>query len=197
MIAAPALLAVAGVWLVLQAVAGELGPRILSWRSGVSIPRGGVDPVTAGATTVASAALGALPGGATGSSGSVGSSRPPSEMVSWGGATLHHTVMPRFRAMIEAAAHDGVKLTPGSTYRSREAQIALRKAHCGAGWATAPASSCSPPTALPGSSRHERGEAIDFANLSGAGFSWLKANAARFGFYNLPSERWHWSVDGH
>lgn len=25
---------------------------------------------------------------------------------------------------------------------------------------------------------------------------WLHANAGRFGFVNLPSEPWHWSVDG-
>jgi hypothetical protein len=24
----------------------------------------------------------------------------------------------------------------------------------------------------------------------------LRRNAGRYGFYNLPSERWHWSVDG-
>ena len=29
-----------------------------------------------------------------------------------------------------------------------------------------------------------------------AGFKWLKANAARYGFYNLPSEAWHWSTTG-
>ncbi|MDP9072547.1 MAG: hypothetical protein M3N68_14935 [Actinomycetota bacterium] len=28
------------------------------------------------------------------------------------------------------------------------------------------------------------------------GFQWLAGNASRFGFYNLPSEPWHWSVNG-
>lgn len=117
-------------------------------------------------------------------------------IVEWNGAKLAAHVMPNYQAMIQAAARDGVILRPGSTYRSAAEQIALRKAHCGAGWATAPASSCSPPTARPGHSMHERGEAIDFANLSTAGFNWLKANAARYGFKNLPSERWHWSTNG-
>lgn len=49
---------------------------------------------------------------------------------------------------------------------------------------------------------HEQGLAIDFAEggrvLSrGSGaYAWLKANAASYGFFNLPSEPWHWSVNG-
>ena len=27
-------------------------------------------------------------------------------------------------------------------------------------------------------------------------FQWLSDNAADFGLFNLPSEAWHWSVDG-
>jgi LAS superfamily LD-carboxypeptidase LdcB len=66
-----------------------------------------------------------------------------------------------------------------------------------------PSSECSPPTARPGRSLHERGLAVDF-NCRGElvdsradpCFRWLDANAARFGLYNLPSEPWHWSVTG-
>ena len=50
---------------------------------------------------------------------------------------------------------------------------------------------------------HERGLAIDFtyqgqfiSTPDGPGFLWLTTNAARFGFKNLPSEPWHWSVNG-
>jgi LAS superfamily LD-carboxypeptidase LdcB len=49
---------------------------------------------------------------------------------------------------------------------------------------------------------HERGLAVDFTNngsiltRGSSGYQWLKANASRFGFYNLPSEPWHWSVNG-
>ena len=66
-----------------------------------------------------------------------------------------------------------------------------------------PSSSCSPPTARPGQSMHERGLAIDFTeggrvlNRTSASFLWLSENAADFGFFNLPSEAWHWSVNGH
>jgi LAS superfamily LD-carboxypeptidase LdcB len=63
-----------------------------------------------------------------------------------------------------------------------------------------PAGQCHPPTARPGTSMHELGLAIDFYNCSSRSsrcWQWLNANAARFGFHNLPSEPWHWSVDGH
>jgi hypothetical protein len=50
---------------------------------------------------------------------------------------------------------------------------------------------------------HEQGLAVDFTNggkliqsRSDPAFVWLKGNASRFGFYNLPSEPWHWSTNG-
>jgi D-alanyl-D-alanine carboxypeptidase len=51
---------------------------------------------------------------------------------------------------------------------------------------------------------HEKGLAVDFTGPGGdlvrtrdsPTFQWLAANAARFGFYNLPSEPWHWSTTG-
>ena len=49
---------------------------------------------------------------------------------------------------------------------------------------------------------HEQGLAIDFTqggrtiSRGSSAYSWLKANAASFGFYNLPSEAWHWSTNG-
>ena len=49
---------------------------------------------------------------------------------------------------------------------------------------------------------HERGLAVDFTQHGRAltresgGFRWLMQNAARFGLKNLPSEPWHWSVNG-
>lgn len=61
---------------------------------------------------------------------------------------------------------------------------------------------CDPPTARPGTSRHEQGLAIDFhrngVSISSQSpeFRWLAANAERFGLCNLPKEAWHWSVDG-
>lgn len=104
-------------------------------------------------------------------------------------------------ALLAAAAADGITLT-GSSYRDPAQQIALREAHCGtSNYAVydMPSSQCSPPTARPGYSQHEVGLAIDFDNCSLRGsacYQWLNSNAARFGMYNLPSEPWHWSVNG-
>ncbi len=93
----------------------------------------------------------------------------------------------------------------GGGYRDPAEQIALREAHCGSSYYAiyeAPSSSCSPPTARPGTSNHEQGLAVDFTcgsgtMSSGSGcFSWMESNANSYGFYNLPSEPWHWSNDG-
>jgi D-alanyl-D-alanine carboxypeptidase len=50
---------------------------------------------------------------------------------------------------------------------------------------------------------HEQGLAIDFtwngsviSSHSSPAFQWLAAHAGRYGLYNLPSEPWHWSVNG-
>jgi hypothetical protein len=89
----------------------------------------------------------------------------------------------------------------GGGYRDPAEQIALRRAHCGSSYYAIyqmPSSSCRPPTARPGSSQHEVGLAIDFSpcGYGSAQYNWLKAHAAQYGFYNLPSESWHWSTTG-
>lgn len=101
-------------------------------------------------------------------------------------------------AMVQAAARDGVTLV-GSGWRSIADQVALRQAHCGPTlediWRK-PSGACHVPTAVPGTSMHERGLAVDFQDLPGA-WAWLAANASRFGFRNnLPTEPWHWSTTG-
>ena len=116
------------------------------------------------------------------------------------GIVVNVSIVDQVRAMIVAAANSGVTLTGGG-YRDPQQQIELRKAHCGTSYYAIyqmPSSSCSPPTAIPGTSNHEQGLAIDFDNASygGAVHSWLSGNAANYGLYNLPSESWHWSVDG-
>ncbi len=126
-------------------------------------------------------------------------------LISVGGISVHRAVAPGLHALLEAAHADGVYLG-GWGHRTVEQQIALRRAHCGPtpeDIYLKPAGACSPPTAQPGASMHERGLAIDF-HLAGQaistrhspGFQWLAANAAQYGFHNLPSEPWHWSVNG-
>lgn len=111
------------------------------------------------------------------------------------GITVHCSIADSVQAMVAAAAADGVRLA-GSGYRSPSAQISLRQQHCGSSYYAVyqmPSSQCRPPTAPPGSSQHEVGLAIDFSTYK---YSWLQANASRFGFYNLPGESWHWSTTG-
>lgn len=89
----------------------------------------------------------------------------------------------------------------GSGYRDASSQIALRRQNCGTtNYAIyeMDSSKCTPPTAKPGTSRHERGLAVDFTATSN-GYTWLKNNAPNYGLHLLVSgaERWHFSTDGH
>jgi LAS superfamily LD-carboxypeptidase LdcB len=117
------------------------------------------------------------------------------------GITVHTSIATQLDALLVAAEADGLNLT-GMGYRSHQRQIELRRAHCGSSRYAiyeAPASTCSPPTARPGTSMHERGLAIDFDNCSThttACWRWLNNSAAHYGLYNLPSEPWHWSTNG-
>jgi hypothetical protein len=120
------------------------------------------------------------------------------------GIVVHESIAPNLAALLGAAEADGFMLG-GEGHRDVSSQIALRRANCGdtdeAIYEMDPFQ-CSPPTARPGTSNHERGLAIDFTmngiiiNKRMPVFAWLVANAKTFGFYNLPSEPWHWSVDG-
>ena len=102
--------------------------------------------------------------------------------------------------MLAAAKTSNIILS-GYGSRSAATQVQLRIAH-GCPDPNTPASSCTPPTARPGHSNHEVGGAVDFT-CSGASiqsqsspcFIWMSRNAATFGFYNLPSEPWHWSFN--
>lgn len=116
----------------------------------------------------------------------------------------------RVVAMINAAAQDGITLT-GSAWRSyeRQRELRIRKIYIEETdeWIQncpdiydSPASSCIIPTATPGNSQHESGLAFDEGSISKIGsgltFEWLVANAENYGFYNLASEGWHWSMSG-
>ena len=121
------------------------------------------------------------------------------------GITVASSIAGNLERLLSAADSDGMHFG-GTGYRSYEGQVAARRSHCGSSdydVYSKPASQCHPPTARPGQSMHEQGLAIDFTyngsvirGHDNAGFRWLRANAARFGFYNLPSEAWHWSVNG-
>ncbi len=90
----------------------------------------------------------------------------------------------------------------GGGFRSYEEQVGLRTTNGCPDVFTASPSSCRVPTAIPGTSNHEKGLAIDFTtggntiDRGSPGFNWLVANAANYGLINLESEPWHWSVTG-
>jgi D-alanyl-D-alanine carboxypeptidase len=118
------------------------------------------------------------------------------------GITVNKIVAYPFQHLIDDAAKAGVKMSGGG-FRTREQQIALRTTNgCPDVW-TAPASSCRVPTAIPGRSLHELGLAIDLStggktigSRTSPAYKWLAANAGKYGFVNLPSEPWHWSITG-
>lgn len=120
-----------------------------------------------------------------------------------GGISVCNRLVSQVNNMIAAArtATPSCSLTGGG-YRSPDRQIQLRTQNCN-GNTTDRNAPCTPPTALPGASRHQQGLAIDFGDSgttigdsSNKCFVWLQANAGTYGLSNLPSEPWHWSVDG-
>ncbi len=148
------------------------------------------------------------------------SGTPPSSGVSLedtavtrngGGIRVWKGIVTQLEAMIDSASAAGYNLTasgPAGGWRDPQAQIELRKQNCGTSQYDIfekPSGQCSPPTAIPGSSNHEKGVAIDFrCNGSSIGqfdrsnpcVVWLTANAATYGFKPLASEAWHWSING-
>lgn len=120
------------------------------------------------------------------------------------GIRIHKDIAGNLQAMINAMRAAG--LNPGGGgYRDPAGQLAVRRNNCGTSQYAIyemPSSKCSPPTAKPGTSMHEKGLAIDFTcgggslNKSSPCFTWLKLNAANYGFINFPKEPWHWSTNG-
>lgn len=118
-----------------------------------------------------------------------------------GGIVVNRTIGTNLQGLLAAASADGLNLR-GSGWRDPARQIALRKQNCGLSnysvYRKSP-SLCKPPTARPGTSNHEKGLAVDFRNCSTRRttcYKWLNANASKYGLRNLPSEPWHWSVNG-
>jgi len=145
-------------------------------------------------------------GGSSGGSSAVAvAAVDAADIVVVRGIPINRSIADELDGMLGAAAADGVTIS-GSGYRSSQRQIELRQQNCGSStfdiYQRSP-SECSPPTARPGTSMHERGLAVDLTSGSTAitsradpAFIWLAANAGRYGFRNLPSEPWHWSTTG-
>lgn len=121
------------------------------------------------------------------------------------GIVIHSGMAAQLEALLAEMEERGFVLG-GWGYRSHQRQIELRKHHCGTSEFAVyemSASRCRPPTARPGTSRHEVGRAVDFTykgrgvtSRSSAVYKALAEVAPKHGFYNLPSEPWHWSDNG-
>jgi hypothetical protein len=122
-------------------------------------------------------------------------------VINGGSLDFSSVVGDRVIQLVTDAKAAGFDLSNSGGWRSYEEQWALRRQNC-PNPASSPSGSCKPPTAIPGNSEHERGLAIDMrvnGSTIGSGsgaFNWLVANASKYGYYNLPSESWHWSTSG-
>jgi LAS superfamily LD-carboxypeptidase LdcB len=126
-----------------------------------------------------------------------------------GKGKLHQCAADAYEAMDAAANADGIDLSPTSqadTYRSLETQEygfyqrytdkpnkkimkQTPRIYKGKAWYLKKGLA---PMAVPGTSQHNYGIAIDIANASGKRLEWLLANAQRFGFsWEVQSEPWH------
>jgi LAS superfamily LD-carboxypeptidase LdcB len=101
-----------------------------------------------------------------------------------GGQTLRALIVDDTRALIDAAAEDGVDLYVGSGYRSQPYQSAVFAAQVQR-WGDA--DTANRYSAQPGHSQHQLGTTIDFTSSfaafrRGPAPDWLADNAHRFGF---------------
>lgn len=100
------------------------------------------------------------------------------------------------RYALASAARSGRSLTLVSGRRSAAQQIALRRAHCGTSHHAVyemSASRCKPPTARPGTSKHETGNAADM----GGAKDWMALKLRAFNVTRpVPGENWHFQYKG-
>ncbi len=109
------------------------------------------------------------------------------------------------KSLINSAWSQSIQIKlAGGSFRSKQSQENLRAQNCGGSQSIYDAkATCHPPTAVPGTSRHESGLAFDFTcegvliqTQDNKCFIWLKANAGSYGLINFSKEPWHWSFDG-
>lgn len=133
------------------------------------------------------------------------------------GGQLYTTAADAFNRMWAAAKADGITLSNQGDYRPYSAQLALFKQRYtlkdlgrkprvtrrfeGQTWYLRPGVA---PCAVPGTSNHGLGLAIDLDTRAAKTFDWLRRNAPKYGFYlqgkptrpdgtpNPEYEPWHW-----
>jgi hypothetical protein len=118
------------------------------------------------------------------------------------GCSVYWEAAVSLQEMLAAARRDGVTLTPLSCYRDYAGQVAARNDWCNRG-------ACHM-AAVPGTSNHGWGKAVDFRDQTGSmtydgpGYKWLIANGGAYGWLHpkvmkqggpIP-EPWHWEWVG-
>ncbi len=117
-----------------------------------------------------------------------GNGKIPASALSEVGSTGHRLWAPAadsLEQLIGDAAEDGVTIGITDSYRSYDAQVdvAARKGLYSQGGLAA----------VPGTSDHGWGLAVDLT-LDDAAQSWMRANGSRYGFAeDTPREPWHWA----
>jgi D-alanyl-D-alanine carboxypeptidase len=126
---------------------------------------------------------------------------PSSMLAAAGNCTVARSAVNSLRELLKAATAAGVNLYGGSCYRDYAGQVAARDAWCEQG-------ACQM-AAVPGTSNHGWGKAVDFGSNAGLTFDskayrWLKDQAWVYG-WNHPTwaepggsapEAWHWEWVG-
>ena len=156
-----------------------------------------VAPITVPASAFV---LNASPGASVGKVGGYGPMPIPEELAVSGNGQLPATSLDSigqdghrlwgpaatsWKAAVAAAANDGIDLKVTDSYRSYDEQVDLVKRkglYSEGGYA-----------AVPGTSNHGWGLAVDVDNTNAAATTWMRANGYRFGFVEaVPREPWHW-----
>lgn len=105
-----------------------------------------------------------------------------------GGESMWAPAAEAFIRMANDAARDGMSLPIIDAYRPYEDQVRLANElglYSQGGLA-----------AVPGTSQHGWGRAIDL-ELDPTALAWMRANAASYGFHEtVPREPWHWEFHG-
>ena len=136
------------------------------------------------------------------------------------GPWVNSQISGAYSQMAISAYATGVSVD-GSGYRTNEGQMDARIRNCPSITSRDDPDmnrnvACNPPTAIPGHSNHQMGFAVDMddipvscpteiqvngerfcQNPNNTTWQWLTAHASSFGLYQLSSETWHWSIDGH
>ena len=114
----------------------------------------------------------------------------------------YYRAAPSLGSLLAAAHKDGIRLAPAECYRDYPGQVKAREDWCAVG-------ACDM-AAVPGTSNHGWGKAVDLRDQTGeltfdsAGYAWLKGHAGWFG-WNHPGvmepggsvpEPWHWEWVG-